>query len=49
MEARPASNQDIILHLDAAEPAPAHAGEAIRIAITDGWVIPESVSLDKAA
>ena len=49
MEARPANNQDVVLHLDAAEPAPAQAGEAIRIAITDGWIIPESISLDKAA
>ncbi len=49
MEARPGANQDMILHLDAAEPSPAQAGELIHIAITDGWIIPESVSLDKAA
>ena len=49
MEARPAADQDIVLHLDAAEPALAQAGETIRIAISDGWVIPESLSLEKAA
>lgn len=49
MEARPAANRDILLHLDVAEPSPAQPGETIRIAIGDGWIIPEGVSLDKAA
>ncbi|MGO4174560.1 ABC transporter ATP-binding protein [Bosea sp. TAF32] len=49
LEARPAANEGVILHLDAAEPAPAQAGEAIRIAINDGWVIPEHGVTDKAA
>ncbi|KQK29634.1 spermidine/putrescine ABC transporter ATP-binding protein [Bosea thiooxidans] len=49
MEARPSAGADIVLHLDAAEPAPAQTGEAIRIAINDGWIIPDSDPLDKAA
>ncbi|WP_293795867.1 ABC transporter ATP-binding protein [uncultured Bosea sp.] len=49
LEARSNAASGALLHLDATEPAPAQPGDAIRIAIQDGWVIPESVSLDKAA
>ncbi|MCO5090137.1 ABC transporter ATP-binding protein [Bosea sp. (in: a-proteobacteria)] len=49
MEARPSADRDVVLHLDAPEPAPARPGDAIHIAITDGWIIPQSRPLDKAA
>jgi iron(III) transport system ATP-binding protein len=49
LEARPIASNDVVLHFDAAEPAPAQAGDAIRIAVHDGWVIPEGGALDKAA
>jgi iron(III) transport system ATP-binding protein len=49
LEARPAASNDLVLHLDAAEPAPAQAGDVIRISIHDGWVIPEAGIMDKAA
>ena len=41
LEARPAASPERLLHLDAIEPAPVQAGDAISIAIRDGWVIPE--------
>lgn len=48
LEARAAAG-DALLHLDAAEPAPAQPGEAIRIAIHDGWVIPDAGIARQAA
>ncbi len=42
LEARATAAPDILLHLEAGEPAPARPGDAIRIAILDGWVIPQA-------
>jgi len=41
MEVRPVASNDLVLHLDAPEPAPAGPGEVIGLTISDGWVIPE--------
>ena len=49
LEARVASAPDMLLHLDAAEPALAQPGDAIAIAIHDGWVIPEAIITRQAA
>jgi len=49
LEARPACAGDILLHLDANEPAPAAPGDTVRIAIHDGWVIPDAEALREAA
>ena len=41
MEVRPLASEQIVLHLDTPEPAPAGPGETIRLNVMDGWVIPE--------
>ncbi len=41
MEVRPVASNDVVLHLDASEPAPAAPGDLVDLGISDGWVIPE--------